>query len=164
MVWVHCRTYLWYKLKALLSWCVCHVLLLCRGVIVLGNETFGLQPVPHSDTNEHLLYLLKDVQSEPVTCGVVDEAASSTHSHEDFEPGQSLTSLLRVRGIDIHPWELFFRVSVGYKIKRGWRSKWFLFLLYCFLFEQRKRNLPQTSYVELVLVVDNLRVSVFISL
>ncbi|XP_061563697.1 disintegrin and metalloproteinase domain-containing protein 9 [Cololabis saira] len=86
-----------------------------RGVIVLGNETFGLEPVPDSTTNEHLLYLLKDSQSEPVTCGVVGEAASAP-SHEPFEPGQSLVSLLR-----------------------------------------RKRNLPQTSYVELVLVVDNLR-------
>lgn len=35
---------------------------------------------------------------------------------------------------------------------------------YCFLFQQRKRNLPQTSYVELVLVVDNLRVGVIICL
>ncbi|XP_073345808.1 disintegrin and metalloproteinase domain-containing protein 9 [Pagrus major] len=87
-----------------------------RGVIILGNETYGLDPVPQSSTNEHLLYLLKDVQSDPVTCGVVDEAASSTQSHEPFEPSQSLTSLLR-----------------------------------------RKRNLPQTRYVELVLVVDKLR-------
>ncbi|XP_069547369.1 disintegrin and metalloproteinase domain-containing protein 9 [Brachyistius frenatus] len=86
-----------------------------RGVILLGNETFGLEPVQQSATNEHLLYLLSDAQSEPVTCGVVGEDAS-TPSHEPFEPGQSLTSLLR-----------------------------------------RKRNLPQTSYVELVLVVDNLR-------
>lgn len=87
-----------------------------RGVIVLGNETYGLDPVPQSSTNEHLLYLLKDIPSDPVTCGVVDEAASSTQSHEPFEPRQSLTSLLR-----------------------------------------RKRNLPQTRYVELVLVVDKLR-------
>ncbi|XP_008288652.1 disintegrin and metalloproteinase domain-containing protein 9 isoform X2 [Stegastes partitus] len=86
-----------------------------RGVIILGNETFGLEPAPQSATNEHLLYLLKDIQSEPVTCGVVGEA-ESTPSHDPFEPGQSLTSLLR-----------------------------------------KKRNLPQTSYVELVLVVDNLR-------
>lgn len=86
-----------------------------RGVILLGNETFGLEPALQSATNEHLLYLLKDIQSEPVTCGVVSEA-QSTPSHEPFEPGQSLTSLLR-----------------------------------------RKRNLPKTSYVELVLVVDNLR-------
>ncbi|XP_039643439.1 disintegrin and metalloproteinase domain-containing protein 9 [Perca fluviatilis] len=88
-----------------------------RGVILLGNETYGLEPVPQSATNEHLLYLLKDIQSEPVTCGVVSEAAS-TQSHEPFEPGKSLTSLLR---------------------------------------RKRSSNLPQTSYVELVLVVDNLR-------
>lgn len=87
-----------------------------RGVILLGNESYGLEPVPQSATNEHLLYLLKDSQSDPVTCGVVDEDAPFTESHEHFEPGQSLTSLLR-----------------------------------------RKRNLPQTRYVELVLVVDNLR-------
>ncbi|XP_047464293.1 disintegrin and metalloproteinase domain-containing protein 9 [Mugil cephalus] len=86
-----------------------------RGVILLGNETFGLEPVPQSSTNDHLLYLLKDVQSGPVTCGVVSEAAAAP-SHEPFDPGHSLTSLLR-----------------------------------------RKRNLPQTSYVELVMVVDNLR-------
>ncbi|TMS22154.1 Disintegrin and metalloproteinase domain-containing protein 9 [Larimichthys crocea] len=86
-----------------------------RGVILLENETYGLEPVPRSTTNEHLLYLLKDLQSDHVTCGVIGEAAS-TQKHEPFEPGQSLTSLLR-----------------------------------------RKRNLPQTSYVELVLVVDNLR-------
>ncbi|XP_010739201.3 disintegrin and metalloproteinase domain-containing protein 9 [Larimichthys crocea] len=86
-----------------------------RGVILLENETYGLEPVPRSTTNEHLLYLLKDLQSDHVTCGVVGEAAS-TQKHEPFEPRQSLTSLLR-----------------------------------------RKRNLPQTSYVELVLVVDNLR-------
>uniref|UniRef100_A0A3Q1GMD2 ADAM metallopeptidase domain 9b n=1 Tax=Acanthochromis polyacanthus TaxID=80966 RepID=A0A3Q1GMD2_9TELE len=56
-----------------------------RGVILLGNETFGLEPAPQSATNEHLLYLLKDIQSEPVTCGVVGEA-QSTPSHEPFEP------------------------------------------------------------------------------
>lgn len=69
--------------------------LLCRGVIVLENETYGLEPVMQSDTNDHLLYLLKDEQTEPLTCGVVSEAASEP-SHEPFEPGQSLTSLLRV--------------------------------------------------------------------
>ncbi|KAM6899095.1 uncharacterized protein PEZ65_020977 [Lycodopsis pacificus] len=67
-----------------------------RGVILLGNETYGLEPVPQSPTNEHLLYLLKDNDSGPVTCGVVSEA-SPTQSHEPFEPGKSLTSLLRVR-------------------------------------------------------------------
>ncbi|XP_047232371.1 disintegrin and metalloproteinase domain-containing protein 9 isoform X2 [Girardinichthys multiradiatus] len=86
-----------------------------RGVILLENETFGLEPVPQSTTNEHVLYLLKDSHSEPVSCGVIGEAASAP-SYEPFEPAQSMTSLLR-----------------------------------------KKRRLPQTSYVELVLVVDNLR-------
>ena len=65
-------------------------------MILVGNETYALEPVPQSTTNEHLLYLLKDIESEPVTCGVVNEAAP-TPSHEPFEPSQSLTSLLRVR-------------------------------------------------------------------
>uniref|UniRef100_A0A8D0CQZ7 ADAM metallopeptidase domain 9b n=1 Tax=Sander lucioperca TaxID=283035 RepID=A0A8D0CQZ7_SANLU len=64
-----------------------------RGVILLRNETYGLEPVSQSATNEHLLYLLKDIQSEPVTCGVVSEAAST--QSQPFEPGKSLTSLLR---------------------------------------------------------------------
>ncbi|XP_053269653.1 disintegrin and metalloproteinase domain-containing protein 9 [Pleuronectes platessa] len=86
-----------------------------RGVITFGNETYGLEPLSRSATNEHVLYLLRDVKSESAICGVVHEEASR-QSHEAFDPGQSLTSLLR-----------------------------------------RKRALPQTSYVELVLVVDNLR-------
>ncbi|KAM4624254.1 disintegrin and metalloproteinase domain-containing protein 9 isoform 2-T2 [Polymixia lowei] len=86
-----------------------------RGVILLGNETYGLEPVPESPTNEHVLYLLKDSQSVPSICGVASET-SSTESHSPFDPGHSVTSLLR-----------------------------------------RKRNLPQTSYVELVLVADHLR-------
>lgn len=36
--------------------------------------------------------------------------------------------------------------------------------VFFFLFSQRKRNLPRTSYVELVLVVDNLRVGVSVHL
>ncbi|XP_029933164.1 disintegrin and metalloproteinase domain-containing protein 9 isoform X2 [Myripristis murdjan] len=85
------------------------------GVIHLGSETYGLQPVPQSPTNEHLLYLLSDVPSEPFICGVSSETPSA-QSHSHYEPDHSVTSLLR-----------------------------------------RKRNLPQTSYVELVFVVDNLR-------
>lgn len=70
---------------------------LCRGVIQLENQTYVLEPVPQSATNQHLLYLLADVQSGPATCGVVDEAtAPSGSDHQPFEPGRSLNSLLRV--------------------------------------------------------------------
>ena len=119
-------------------------------MIILGNETYGLEPVPHSTSNEHLLYLLKDTQSEPVTCGVVGEAAS-TASHEPFEPGQSLVSLMRVRKHTVHS-------TCMLCVHRNRILDVVVTNIYC-LIQQRKRNLPQTSYVELVLVVDNLRVS-----
>nr|XP_020460771.1 disintegrin and metalloproteinase domain-containing protein 9-like [Monopterus albus] len=89
-----------------------------RGVIILGDETYGLEPLPGSTTNEHLLYLLTDIKSEPATCGVINEG-ESIHSNKSFDPGRSLSSLLRV-----------------------------------------KRNLPLTNYIELVLVVDNLRYNI----
>lgn len=73
------------------------LLLLFRGVIVLGDDVYALEPVPKSPTDEHLLYLLKDIQSEPFTCGVTGE--TSTESHSPFDPGHSVTSLLRVRMI-----------------------------------------------------------------
>lgn len=69
----------------------------CRGVIVLENETYIVEPVPQSASSQHLLYLLRDIQSDPVTCGVVDEDASSSHRQKHFEPSQTLTSFLRVR-------------------------------------------------------------------
>ncbi|XP_073684708.1 disintegrin and metalloproteinase domain-containing protein 9 [Garra rufa] len=83
-----------------------------RGVILIGNNSYGLEPILHSKANEHLLFLLKDSQSEPFVCGVANETSSSEeHSHD-----ADMSMLLR-----------------------------------------KKRSLPQTKYVELVLVVDNLR-------
>uniref|UniRef100_A0AAZ3PD22 Disintegrin and metalloproteinase domain-containing protein 9 n=1 Tax=Oncorhynchus tshawytscha TaxID=74940 RepID=A0AAZ3PD22_ONCTS len=85
------------------------------GVILLGNQSYGLEPVKQSTNNEHLLYRLEHSQSEPFVCGVTNET-SRTESHSSFDPSLSMTALLR-----------------------------------------RKRNLPQTRYVELVLVADFLR-------
>lgn len=86
-----------------------------RGVILLGNQSYGLEPIKQSTNNEHLLYRLEHSQSEPFVCGVTNET-SHTESHSPFHPSLSMTALLR-----------------------------------------RKRNLPQTRYVELVLVADFLR-------
>ncbi|CAL8305833.1 unnamed protein product [Boreogadus saida] len=86
-----------------------------RGVIVLLNESFGLEPVPHSTSNEHHLYPLEDVASGDGVCGVANETPAQGRP-SPFDPGHTLTSLLR-----------------------------------------RRRNLPDTRFVELVLVVDNLR-------
>lgn len=66
-------------------------------MIILDDDTYVLEPVPQSATNDHLLYLLKDVQSEPFTCGVNSEDASSAHGHDLFNTGLTMTSLLRVR-------------------------------------------------------------------
>uniref|UniRef100_A0A674CL81 ADAM metallopeptidase domain 9b n=1 Tax=Salmo trutta TaxID=8032 RepID=A0A674CL81_SALTR len=90
-----------------------------RGVILLGNQSYGLEPIKQSTNNEHLLYRLEHSQSEPFVCGVTNET-SHTESHSPFHPSLSMTALLR-----------------------------------------RKRNLPQTRYVELVLVADFLRVKYF---
>ncbi|XP_051925476.1 disintegrin and metalloproteinase domain-containing protein 9 [Hippocampus zosterae] len=90
----------------------CHGL---RGVILLANDSYGLEPVPLSPTNDHLLYRLADVRTEAVTCGVVLEDAAAP-KRQAFEPAQAISALLR-----------------------------------------KKRNLPQTRYVELVMVVDHLR-------
>ncbi|XP_049614343.1 disintegrin and metalloproteinase domain-containing protein 9 isoform X3 [Syngnathus scovelli] len=86
-----------------------------RGVLLFANNSYGIGPVPLSQTNDHFLYRLADIQTEPVNCGVVREA-EATPSHEPFQPTRTISALLR-----------------------------------------KKRNLPQTRYVELVLVVDHLR-------
>ncbi|XP_056090481.1 disintegrin and metalloproteinase domain-containing protein 9 [Rhinichthys klamathensis goyatoka] len=83
-----------------------------RGVILIGNEGYGLEPILHSKANEHLLFLLKDSQSEPFVCGLANETSPS----EDHPHYADMSMFLR-----------------------------------------KKRNLPQTKYVELVLVVDNQR-------
>ncbi|XP_056627688.1 disintegrin and metalloproteinase domain-containing protein 9 isoform X2 [Triplophysa dalaica] len=83
-----------------------------RGVILIGNESYGVEPVLQSKANEHLLFLLKDSQQEPFVCGL----ANDTHQTEDNSHQPSMPMFLR-----------------------------------------EKRSLPQTKYVELVLVVDNLR-------
>uniref|UniRef100_A0A8C0YDD7 ADAM metallopeptidase domain 9b n=1 Tax=Cyprinus carpio carpio TaxID=630221 RepID=A0A8C0YDD7_CYPCA len=47
-----------------------------RGIILIGNNSYGLEPILHSKANEHLLFLLKDSQSEPFVCGLANETSS----------------------------------------------------------------------------------------
>ncbi|KAJ8264449.1 hypothetical protein GJAV_G00149290 [Gymnothorax javanicus] len=86
-----------------------------RGVIFIGNQSYGLEPAVHSTTFEHLLIPLRDSQHEQFVCGVTDEMSSS-HRHTVEDPTHTISSLFR-----------------------------------------KKRNLPLTRYIELVLVVDKLR-------
>ncbi|XP_077595861.1 disintegrin and metalloproteinase domain-containing protein 9 isoform X1 [Stigmatopora nigra] len=98
--------------NSLVALSTCHGL---RGVIIFANQSYGLEPVLWSATNDHILYRLSDIQTEAVNCGVVHQDVE-TPTHEPFQPKQAISALLR-----------------------------------------KKRNLPQTRYVELVLVVDHLR-------
>uniref|UniRef100_A0A673M8I2 Disintegrin and metalloproteinase domain-containing protein 9-like n=1 Tax=Sinocyclocheilus rhinocerous TaxID=307959 RepID=A0A673M8I2_9TELE len=88
---------------------VCHCTLCFRGIILIDNNSYGLEPILHSKANEHLLFLLKDSQTEPFVCGLANETSSS----EDHSHSADMSMFLR-----------------------------------------KKRNLPQTKYVELVLVGD----------
>lgn len=90
-----------------------------RGLIFIGEKSYGIDPVAESSTNEHLLYQLEHTQNEPFVCGV----SNDTWQEENTETHQyqhSVDSMMR-------------------------------------LFRQKREALPQTHYVELVLVVDNLR-------
>ncbi|KAI7796954.1 disintegrin and metalloproteinase domain-containing protein 9 isoform X2 [Triplophysa rosa] len=62
-----------------------------RGVILMGNESYGVEPVPQSKANEHLLFLLKDSLQEPFVCGLADE----THQTEDISQQPSMSMFLR---------------------------------------------------------------------
>ncbi|CAL9699255.1 unnamed protein product [Knipowitschia caucasica] len=64
----------------------CHGL---RGIVAVEDQTFGLEPVPGSDSS--VLYLLRDVDSELTSCGVLGE----THQESPNGTGHTVTSLLR---------------------------------------------------------------------
>lgn len=114
-----------------------------RGVILFGNESYGLEPILHSKSNEHLLFLLKDSQSEPFVCGLANETSlSEDHSHY-----ADMSMFSRVRKYRIALLTFLCSTNTVFDI------------LLNLLNPQKKRNLPQTKYVELVIVVDNQRVS-----
>nr|XP_015202031.1 PREDICTED: disintegrin and metalloproteinase domain-containing protein 9-like [Lepisosteus oculatus] len=91
------------------------------GIILMGQKTYGLEPVIRSSANEHLLFLLEHSQKDPFVCGVTNEMPPfeiNTESHSQHYQGHTDTVESMTR---------MFR---------------------------KKRNLPQTRYVELILVAD----------
>nr|XP_055031596.1 disintegrin and metalloproteinase domain-containing protein 9 [Misgurnus anguillicaudatus] len=62
-----------------------------RGVIFLGNESYGVEPVPHSQANEHLLFLLKDNRPDPFVCGLANDISQS----EDHSQQLTMSMFLR---------------------------------------------------------------------
>ncbi|KAM8972436.1 disintegrin and metalloproteinase domain-containing protein 9 [Pelodytes ibericus] len=63
-----------------------------RGLLHLGNGSYGIEPLESSSEFHHLLYRLEDVKSEPMTCGV---SSPGTDEHEMDSHPPSMTQLLR---------------------------------------------------------------------
>ncbi|XP_069095250.1 disintegrin and metalloproteinase domain-containing protein 9-like [Pleurodeles waltl] len=55
--------------KSMVALSTCHGL---RGVIHIGDQGYGIEPMEKSTLGEHLLYKLEDVQKEPSVCGVMN--------------------------------------------------------------------------------------------
>ncbi|XP_048407157.1 disintegrin and metalloproteinase domain-containing protein 9 [Stegostoma tigrinum] len=50
-----------------------------RGIILIGERSFGIEPLENSFTFEHLIYRLEDVQTEPFVCGVPHHSQSTNN-------------------------------------------------------------------------------------
>uniref|UniRef100_A0A803XW62 ADAM metallopeptidase domain 9 n=1 Tax=Meleagris gallopavo TaxID=9103 RepID=A0A803XW62_MELGA len=67
-----------------------------RGLVTIGNVTYGIEPMDSSSGSEHILYSLDNVKKEPSTCGVTTEGhEEGEHTGENHHP--SMTQLLRVK-------------------------------------------------------------------
>ncbi|XP_012879775.1 PREDICTED: disintegrin and metalloproteinase domain-containing protein 9 [Dipodomys ordii] len=67
-----------------------------RGLLHLGNSSYGIEPLHNSLYFEHLIYRMDDVQQEPLKCGVPNKDTQETTNHgEEEQP--SMTQLLRRR-------------------------------------------------------------------
>lgn len=61
---------------------------------MLGNITYGIEPMDSSSGSKHILYRLDNVKQEPSTCGVTSEGHAEEHTEDNHHP--SMTQLLRV--------------------------------------------------------------------
>ncbi|KAI1886960.1 hypothetical protein AGOR_G00201140 [Albula goreensis] len=65
-----------------------------RGVILFGNQSYGLEPAVGSPNNEHLLFPLTPSQPEDFTCGVTKDMSYS-YDHTFHDPTLTISKLLR---------------------------------------------------------------------
>uniref|UniRef100_A0A8C5R255 ADAM metallopeptidase domain 9 n=1 Tax=Leptobrachium leishanense TaxID=445787 RepID=A0A8C5R255_9ANUR len=63
-----------------------------RGLLHLGNGSYGIEPLNSSVEFHHLIYRLEDVKTEPMMCGV--SSLDGVDHNEDTHP-PSMTQLLR---------------------------------------------------------------------
>ncbi|XP_078421390.1 disintegrin and metalloproteinase domain-containing protein 9 isoform X2 [Cetorhinus maximus] len=52
-----------------------------RGIILIGEKSFKIEPLESSFTFEHLIYRLEDMQAEPFMCGVPHHSGSTNNDH-----------------------------------------------------------------------------------
>ncbi|KPP68785.1 hypothetical protein Z043_112507, partial [Scleropages formosus] len=50
-----------------------------RGVLHIGNSSYGIEPLESTSSFQHLVYRLEDVVAEPLVC-------ATTHREEDYDP------------------------------------------------------------------------------
>ncbi|XP_018599498.2 disintegrin and metalloproteinase domain-containing protein 9-like isoform X1 [Scleropages formosus] len=50
-----------------------------RGVLHIGNSSYGIEPLESASSFQHLVYRLEDVVAEPLVC-------ATTHREEDYDP------------------------------------------------------------------------------
>ena len=73
---------------------ISHTLPYFRGLVTIGNITYGIEPTDSSSGSKHILYRLDNVKKEPTTCGVTTEDHEGEYTEESHHP--SMTQLLRV--------------------------------------------------------------------
>ncbi|NXU58327.1 ADAM9 protein, partial [Turnix velox] len=71
-----------------------------RGLVTIGNVTYGIEPMESSSGSKHILYRLDNVKREPTECGVTVEDHEKEHAEENHPP--SMTQLLRSKRAVLH--------------------------------------------------------------
>ncbi|XP_071435262.1 disintegrin and metalloproteinase domain-containing protein 9-like [Pithys albifrons albifrons] len=71
-----------------------------RGLVTIGNVTYGIEPLDSSSGSKHILYRLDNVKKEPTTCGVSTEGQEGEDAEGNAHP--SMTQLLRRKRAVLH--------------------------------------------------------------
>ncbi|KAF4802448.1 hypothetical protein TURU_025529 [Turdus rufiventris] len=71
-----------------------------RGLVTMGNVTYGIEPMDPSSGSEHILYRLDNVKREPTACAV--SAEGWDREPAEGNPHPSMTQLLRRKRAVLH--------------------------------------------------------------
>ncbi|KAM9622641.1 disintegrin and metalloproteinase domain-containing protein 9 isoform 2-T2 [Trichechus inunguis] len=68
-----------------------------RGLLHLGNTSYGIEPLQNSSRFEHIVYRMDAVHKEPLKCGVSNKDVEKETTKDEEEESPSMTQLLRRR-------------------------------------------------------------------